>query len=90
MKKADWLTVIFFVLMASVVVWVILKSIGILQSPTLIELYPYLAISFGAGAAYVKLLQIQKTVNKIEGHVPQLEGRMTAMETRCEERHKSR
>ncbi len=54
MKKSiwDWLA---YVAIAGIVVWVFLRGFGIINTPFLIEYYPYLAVAYAFGWQVNKL-----------------------------------
>lgn len=85
---ADWKSIIFYVLMLSVIVWFILKVTGILQSPSVIELYPWFAMAVGAGVAYGKITTTLKNINHKLAELKDIPQRLTHLETTCKLTHK--
>ncbi|MCX6774929.1 MAG: hypothetical protein NTY99_02445 [DPANN group archaeon] len=85
---ADWKNITFYALIVSVIVWFALKSLGIIHSPTLVELYPWFAIASGAGIAYGKFTETLKNIKTELDDLKELNGRLTNLETTCKLTHK--
>jgi len=85
---ADWRNTVFYVLMASVVIWFVLKVLGVIHSPTLVELYPWFAIASGAGVAYGKITETLKNIKKDIDDFKSVSNRLTNLETTCKITHK--
>lgn len=84
----DWKSAVFYLLMLSIVIWFILKVTGILQSPTLIELYPWFAVAAGAGIAYGKMSSALKNINHKLNDLKDVPQRLSNIETTCKITHK--
>lgn len=54
-------------------VWVLLKAIGIIQSPIWIEMIPYAGAIFGAGIGFQILKDLKFRIEKIEPKMNEIE-----------------
>ena len=59
-------TIIFWLSLLSIFIWLILKVLGIINTPQLIELLPYFSAVFGAGAFFQMIRDIKDRLNKLE------------------------
>ena len=57
---------IFWLSMLSIIAWVILKVMGIINTPKIVELYPILSAVFGAGAFFQLIFNMNKRLGKVE------------------------
>ena len=96
--KADMLTVIFWLSVAVIVLWALGKMFGLIQSPTIIEYLPYLAIGVSIGTAFQKFMNILNELktnmkgvkddfNEINNDFKSVNTKLIQIETRCDERH---
>ena len=76
-----------------IIVWAILKSLHIIQSPVWMEMIPYfgggmslLAIAYQAGKLMQKVDEMAMEVRKLAG----FSERILKIETKCDERHSSK
>ncbi|MBI5228788.1 hypothetical protein HY991_01665 [Candidatus Micrarchaeota archaeon] len=74
----------------SIIVWALLKSLRIIQSPIWVEMVPY----FGGGISLLALAykagKLMQTVEEIASKMKDVVGineRLLKLEARCEERH---
>lgn len=61
--------VIFWTSLAVIAVWIVLKAIGIIDSPTWQELIPFASAIFGAGAFFQMVFSMNRRLGKVEGKV---------------------
>ncbi len=61
---ADW---VFIISILILLLWIIGKSIGVIQSPIYIDMIPYLSIVFSAGALFQKIREMDKNIVEIKG-----------------------
>lgn len=80
MKKERIYDIIFFVSLGLLLIWIILKLIGLIKSPFYVEVIPFLSIAFGAGAAYGRLIDLSKRMNKVENRVDKMAHGLTNLE----------
>lgn len=66
MEKNKIYDIIFYLLMGSVLLWVIAKALGYINTSVLIWVWPYLGVIFGGGVAYQKLHSLEGAIGKIE------------------------
>lgn len=59
-------TVIFWLSMSSILLWVILKSLGYINTPKFIELYPIISAIFGAGVFFQMMRDTRERLTKLE------------------------
>jgi len=60
---ADW---VFIISILILLLWIIGKSIGVIQSPVYIDMIPYLSIVFSAGALFQKIREMDKNILEIK------------------------
>lgn len=84
MKKPDLLDAILYTSLAIILVWAIGKALGFIQSPVWVEVLPYLAIPFAAGAGYQKIKALLDTINSrlglLAGKIAGMDKRLSALE----------
>ncbi|MBW2968657.1 hypothetical protein KY304_00190 [Candidatus Woesearchaeota archaeon] len=73
MNKDKIYDIIFWMSMLIMIVWIILKIAGIINSPVWIEMIPYMSIVFAAGAFY-------QSINNAKLDMADLKIRMGAVE----------
>ena len=59
-------TIIFWISLLSILLWLILKALGYINTPPLIELFPYFSAVFGAGAFFQMIRDMKDRLNKLE------------------------
>lgn len=75
MTKDKIYAIIFWTSLLVILVWVILKMIGVINSPVWIQLIPYFSAVFAAGAFF-------QSINSIKLDVSDLKARMGSVELR--------
>ncbi|MCK4811401.1 MAG: hypothetical protein KAS74_03940 [Methanosarcinales archaeon] len=82
---ADWVFIISILILS---LWIIGKSIGLIQSPIYIDMIPYLSIVFSAGALFQKIREMDKNIVEIKMDVKEtgtnlhnIDVRVTKLET---------
>jgi len=73
MNKNKVYDIIFWVSMLVIVVWIILKMIGVINSPVWMQMIPYMSIVFAAGAFY-------QSINAMKADIADLKVRMCIVE----------
>ena len=76
--------IIFYLILAIILIWAILKTIGIIQSPIWLEMLPVFVAVFGAGIFYQKVMVIRDTVNDIKEEIKNLEKRISSIEKKID------
>jgi hypothetical protein len=88
----DRWSIIVYACLASIILWVILKSVGIINTPILIELFPLIAGAVAGGAAFGKfgttLKHIDSRTKQIVKEISPIRDRLTKIETTCKIHHK--
>ncbi len=89
--------IIVYAFLFSIIVWVLAKAFGLINSPALVEMYPYIALAITATVAYSKLTYNQAKLSTDQKHmmksveqIPQILERLTRIEAKCEERCRKR
>lgn len=80
---------IFWFSLASILLWVILKVLGYINTPILLEQYPTIGAIFGAGAFFQKVNDMERRLGKLEQEsrlthedIHRLDKRMIAFEAK--------
>ena len=85
MKGQSFFTVAFYVLMFLLIAWIVLKAVGILQSPTFVELSPF---AFLGLLIYIERLGTRRYLDKRFGELDKrfqsIETRLTRLEAKVE------
>ena len=81
---------VFWAAILVLVLWIIGKIVGVIHSPVLVEMVPYLSIAFGAGAFYQKISHMTAEVEKLAEKTGKFEHAIAKINARCEERHGGR
>ncbi len=89
MARRRWLDIIFYLILAVVLVWAILKSVGIIQSPVFTEMIPVYGIVFGAGIAYWELRTVRKDVDGLKVESKEVKERVIKLEGKAETTEKT-
>lgn len=71
---------IFWFSLASILLWVILKVLGYINTPILLEQYPTIGAIFGAGAFFQKVNDMERRLRRVERAVYSTDKRVTALE----------
>ena len=81
----DW---VFIISILILLLWIIGKSIGVIQSPVYIDMIPYISIVFSAGALFQKIREMDKNIREIKMDVKEtgtnahdMDVRVTKLET---------
>ena len=81
----DW---VFIISILILLLWIIGKSIGVIQSPVYIDMIPYISIVFSAGALFQKIREMDKNIREIKmdvkgtgTNVHDMDVRVTKLET---------
>jgi len=83
MKKSfDIYTAIVWASLLSILIWALLKSFGIINTPDIIKMLPLFSAVFGAGAFFQKFLQLNEKVAIMEQRLTKVETKLTIVETR--------
>lgn len=69
-KVYDW---IFLTSLAFIAVWMVLKAVGIINSPAWQELLPFAGAIFGAGAFYQKMREMEYNIKGIKGKISHID-----------------
>ena len=80
-KKTNILDAIVWISLAYILIWLILKSIGVINTPEFISLSPYFAAIFGAGSAYQKFSRLHSDCEKLKGEFKTVERDFRNLET---------
>ena len=59
-------TIIFWISLLSILLWLIFKALGYINTPPLIELIPFFSAVFGAGAFFQMIRDMKDRINKLE------------------------
>ncbi|MBI1970411.1 hypothetical protein HYS47_01555 [Candidatus Woesearchaeota archaeon] len=83
MKKTfDVYTAIVWASLLSILIWALLKSFGIINTPDVIKMWPLVSAVFGAGAFFQKFLQLNEKVAMMEQRLTNVKTRLTIVETK--------
>ena len=66
MTKISWSDIIFWLALLVLLIWIILKSLGFINSPAVVELIPYLSGIFIAGAIWWQFRNMQSDLHQIQ------------------------
>ena len=80
----DWLA---YVALASIVVWLILKMLGIINTPVLLAYYPYFAACYFFGWQMNKLNVIGKEVNGLKKFRDETIREIHGIKLNCAKKH---
>ena len=88
-KGQSILTIAFYFLMFLLVAWIVLKAVGILQSPLIVELSPF---AFLGLLIYIERLgtrryidkSIRNAISPVERRLNRIENRLTRLEAKLE------
>lgn len=75
-------TIVFWLSMLSIVLWVILKSLGYINTPLIIELFPIISVAFGAGAFFQMVYDMRIRLIKVERAIHHLDKRVSILEAK--------
>lgn len=59
-------TIIFWLSMLYILLWVILKAAGVINTPELLELFPIITAIFGAGVFFQMIRDVRERLTKLE------------------------
>jgi hypothetical protein len=86
----DKLSLIFYICIASIIVWALLKAFGVFNTPVLVEMFPMIAGSVAAGVGFGKLATTLQHMEKRLKKIDPLRDRMTKIETTCNINHRKK
>jgi len=84
----DKYSIVVYACLGSIIIWVFLKAFGIINTPTIFELFPLLAGALASGAAYGKFATTLRHIERKTNQIPSVKDRLTKIETTCELTHK--
>mgnify|MGYP001580822324 FL=1 len=67
MGRISWSDIIFWLALLVLLVWIILKGFGIINSPAIMEIIPYISGIFIAGAVWQQFRNMQNDLHQIKG-----------------------
>ncbi len=71
-----------WVALGIVTLWLILKAVGIIQTPVWIQMIPYAGAIFWAGVTYQQFNSIKEDVKSLKVQINHVEKRLTIVETK--------
>ena len=72
--------IIFWLSLLSILVWLILKVLGIINTPLWLELFPLFSAIFGAGAFFQMSFDMRKRLSKLENRTEKIASGLTTVE----------
>lgn len=75
-------TVIFWLSLLSILFWLILKALGYINTPPVIELMPFFSAVFGAGAFFQMVFDMRKRLCNVENEVRSIDKRTAVLESK--------
>ena len=75
-------TIIFWLSLLSILVWLILKALGYIHTPPFIELMPLFSAVFGAGAFFQLVFDMRKRLCNVETEVRSVDKRVAVLESK--------
>ena len=84
-RKINILDIIAWIVLAGILLWLVLKVFGVLNTPNLIESAPYFGIVYLAGWAMHKLDIVSKSVIRMGSTLRDLEKDVLMIKTVCPE-----
>ncbi len=73
-------SIIFWISLLSILVWVVLKILGYINTPPLVEWYPVLGAIFCAGAFFQMVTDMKHRLERLERGFHHLDKRMSIAE----------
>ncbi len=80
----DWLA---YAALASIVVWLILKMVGIINTPVLLEYYPYFAACYFFGWQVSRLNHVSYEVDGLKKFKDETIKKIHGIELNCVKKH---
>jgi len=80
MKKRNIWDTLVWVAIIVFLVWIILKLTGVIQSPVLVELIPYISGAYVVGRVFQKLETTLNDVETIKTEVKEIDKRLMSLE----------
>ncbi|MFA4886804.1 MAG: hypothetical protein WC595_01190 [Candidatus Nanoarchaeia archaeon] len=71
---------IFWISLLSILLWLILKALGYINTPPLVELFPLFSAVFGAGAFFQMVMDMKYRLGKVELQLKYHEKRISNLE----------
>ena len=77
---------LFWLSLLSILIWVILKIIGVINTPPLIEWFPVIVAIFGAGVFYQEIMnkfgKLENTTNKTQEDIEFMKSDINSLDKR--------
>ena len=67
MTKISWSDIIFWLALLVLLVWIILKAFGLINSPAIVEIIPYISGIFILGSVWQQFRNMQNDLHQIKG-----------------------
>jgi len=74
--RISWADIIFWIALIVLAVWIILKTLGIINSPAVLGIIPYISSIFIAGAVWQQFRNMQNDLH----HIKRATGRLLKVE----------
>ena len=87
-RGASFWDVIAWIVLAGILVWLILKTMGIINTPILLEYAPYFGIVYLAGWQIHKLETVAKNVQELKKFKGETINEINKIRINCIEKHK--
>jgi hypothetical protein len=88
----DKYNIIVYGCLGSIILWAILKALGVFNTPVIIEVFPLIAGAVAAGIGFGKfgttLKHIDSRTKRIVKEISPIKDRLTKIETTCKIHHK--
>ena len=82
MKKIDWAGIVFYVSIAVLFLWALLKALAVIRSPVWVDMIPFFSIAFAAGAFYQKVARLAEDMTLLLGKVEHIDKRVVSLESK--------
>jgi len=89
MKKLSVWDIIAWIVLLALLVWIILKVAGIIQTPNLLEYVPYFGIVYLAGWAMHKLEAVESNVRDLKNFSKATVKEINEIKLKCIKNHPS-
>ena len=66
-QRISWSDIIFWLALIVLIIWIILKVFGYINTPTIVEVIPYISGIFIAGAIWQQFRNMQGDLHSIKG-----------------------
>ncbi len=88
MIKHNFWDILVWVVLVGIVLWLILKAMGLINTPLLLEYAPYFGIAYVVGWNVHKLNNISDSVNKFEKFKDETIKEIHNLKLNCTKNHK--